>query len=186
MKLLCTFAFTLLLAPTAAHAQAFPTATRKTIQAGVAFSFAAPDVLNQPNTLNPYIEGYTAYADLGLARRVSAEAEYHGLTVLTPRDFGENSLLFGPRYSFALEDRANLYVKALGGMGSIVYQSPSFPPHTESHGVLAFGAGIEFRLSHHINLRPIDVEFQHWLGQSSGSTASINPFVTSIGAAWVY
>ncbi|MES2393483.1 MAG: outer membrane beta-barrel protein [Acidobacteriota bacterium] len=181
MKLFCTLALALF-ASTQLHGQAAPTATRTTIQAGGTFTFAAPDLLNQANTVNPYIEGYTIYADVGFARRFSVEAEYHGLTVLTPRDFGENSLLAGPRYSFALEDRANLYVKALGGLGNIVYQAPSFAAHTESHGVIAFGAGIEFRLTHHINLRPIDVEYQHWLSYPAG----LNPFVTSIGAAWVY
>jgi hypothetical protein len=181
LKLFCSLLLLASFAPSQLRAQASPTATRTPIQAGGSFSFAAPDFDNQPNVVSPYIEGYTAFFDLGLARRFSAEAEYHGLTVLTPRDFGQTSLLVGPRYSFALEDRANLYIKALGGVGHLVFQSPSYPPHTESYGVLALGAGIEFRLSRHINLRPIDVEYQHWL-----TSPSINPFVTSIGAAYIY
>jgi hypothetical protein len=169
-------------APLAALAQADPTATRTPIQAGAAFSFASPDYDNNSVIVNPYIQGGTAFADIGLARRISAEVEYRDLNLITPRDFGEKTFLAGPRYSFALEDRANLYIKAMGGMGQFVFNAPSYAPQTQSYGVVALGAGIEFRISRHINARPIDVEYQKWLSFPGG----LSPFVASIGFAYVY
>lgn len=169
-------------ATAAAHAQANPTATKASLQVGGGYTFASPDYLNSATATNPYIQGYTIFADLQTARRFGIEGEYHGLTVITPRDFGQTSLLFGPRFAFSMEDRARLYVKAMGGMGHMVFQTPSYPAHSDTYGVFTGGGGIEFRLSRHINLRPIDVEYQFWPGFPS---PGLKPFLTTISVAWV-
>ena len=185
---LFNFTATLLLGlatTTASHAQAYPTATRTPIQAGVAFSFASPGTnSNSSNGLvvqTPYIQGVTAFGDIGLTQRIGLEVTFHDLNLITPQDFGQTTILAGPRFSIALEDRANIYLKALGGIGRFNYQSPSYTPHSDSYAVAAFGGGIEFRLSRHINLRPIDAEYQIWPGYPTGT---LKPFITSIGAAY--
>jgi hypothetical protein len=169
-----------------ADAQAYPTATRTPIQVGAAFSFAAPDYgaqVTYGTSTTPYIQGFTAFGDIGLTRRIGAEAEFHDLSVVTPLDFGENSFLLGPRYSFALEDRANLYLKALGGIGRFNYQSPTYLPHSDSYGIVALGGGIEYHASNRINIRALDAEYQLWPGFQAHS---LHPFVISIGAAYLF
>ncbi len=179
------FVFTL---SAAAWAQALPAASREPLQVGVAFSFASPDYPPSnpsPNTLfspTPYVEGFTAFADAGISRRLAAELDLHYNSLITPRDIGEDAYLLGPRYSVALEDRANLYVKVLGGLGRFSYQSGTYAnPHTDTYGVVAFGGGIEFRATERFLVRALDLEYQIWPGFPP---KAINPIVTSIGAAY--
>jgi hypothetical protein len=162
---------------TAASAQAKPAATREPVQVGATFSFGNPDYTET------YIKGFTIFGDYSLVRRISAEVEYHDLDMLTPEGIGESSVLAGPRYAFSLEDRATLYVKALGGVGRIQFQSPKPNAGTYSYAVFAPGAGVEFRASHHINVRAIDLEYQLWPGfQPHG----LSPWVASMGTAWTF
>jgi hypothetical protein len=172
---------TLLAGSAAAKAQALPTASRPPVQVGVAWSFASSGYGNQEYAA--YIKGVTAFGDFGFTRRLSLEGDAHYTSLSTPDGIGENTYLIGPRYSIALEDRANVYVKVLGGVGRFSYKSPTYViPHTDTYGVLAFGGGIEFRLSPRINLRPIDIEIQPWQGFPHG----LVPIVTSIGIAYVH
>jgi hypothetical protein len=160
-----------------AHAQARPAATKDPVQLGATFSFGNPDYTET------YIKGYTIYGDYSIFRRLALEGEYHDLTWKTPDGVGEYSVVAGPRYSFAIEDRARLYVKALGGVGRIQFQKPKPNAGTDTYAVFAPGAGVEFRATHHINIRAIDFEYQLWPGfRPSG----LSPWVASTGAAWMF
>ena len=161
-----------------ARAQALPAATREPIEAGAAFSFGSPDYQNTPT----YVEGFTIFTDAGLSKRLAAELDLHYDSLITPLDIGENTYLIGPRYSVIREDRANIYVKALGGLGRFAYQSGIYSnPHADTYGVVAFGAGIEFRASQHLNIRAIDLEYQVWPGFPS---SALEPVVASTGLAY--
>lgn len=160
-----------------ADAQAKPTATREPVQVGVAFAFGSTDYTDA------YVKGFTVYGDLAVARRISVEAEYHNLNIITPDDVGVSSALIGGRYAFSLEERATLYVKAMGGIGHFTYDSPNPNPHTDSYGIFGPGAGIEFRASHRINIRAIDLEYQFWPGYKPNG---LSPWVASMGAAWTF
>ena len=176
-KLFLTVALATL--PIALSAQAIPAASRNPVQAGVAFSFASSDYGDA------YIKGFSIFGDYALSRRLSLEADIHQTSLATPDGIGENSYLIGPRYSVALEDRANIYVKALGGLGRFTYESGQQYSTTRSstYGIGAIGAGIEFRASTHINVRAIDLEYQFWPGfQPRG----LSPVVVSMGVAYVH
>ena len=161
-----------------AGAQALPAASREPLEVGAAFSFGSPGY--QDTTT--YVEGFTLFADAPIKRRLSAEVDWHYDSVITPIDVGEDTFLVGPRFSVIKEDRANIYVKVMGGVGHFDYQKGIYAnPHVESYGVLAFGAGIEYRISRYLNLRAVDLEFQKWPGfQPSG----ITPVVASTGLAY--
>jgi hypothetical protein len=160
----------------AANAQALPTATRSPIQVGAAFSFGSPDFGTA------YTRGVTAFGTVGFSRRFAVEADAHFDNLVTPQGVGENTFVVGPRYSIALEGRANVYVKLLGGVGQFKYNLPVFIPSSQTYGVLAGGGGIEYRLSTHINVRAIDLELQTWPGHPP---RGLTPFVASMGIAYV-
>jgi hypothetical protein len=159
------------------RAQAIPTATRSPVQIGVAGSIASSDF--GPD----YIKGFTLFGDLNFSRRLGVEAEFHDTSLSTPDNAGEQTYLVGPRYSIALEERANIYVKVLGGFGRFTYEPPQYIRRTFTYGVAAAGAGIEFRASSHFNVRAIDVEYQTWPGFPPHG---LSPFVATIGIAYVH
>ena len=168
----------------ASHAQAVPTATRPIrLQVGGGFSFATPDYAQRK------IEGFTGYADLDLTHKLGIEAEYHYISVITPTDIGENTILLGVRYSVFHHTRYNAYVKGLGGIGQFQYQSGSYAnPHTDTFGAYAIGGGIEVRATEHINVRAFDFEAQKWPGYVTPgyvNTGGISPYVSTIGVAYV-
>jgi hypothetical protein len=168
---------TLLAGSGIAAAQALPTASRAPIQVGIAGSFVSTDYAFD------YSKGITVYGDLGFTKRFSLEADVHQTSLSTPSGVGEDSYLVGPRYSLIMEDRANVYVKALGGIGRFVYEPKAFSnPHSNSYGAFAFGAGIEYQLSRRFNVRAIDIEYQTWPGYPP---RGLTPFVTTIGIAYV-
>lgn len=178
MRSACSVLILLLAASAVAKAQALPTASRQPIEAGVAFSFGSPAFQDTPT----YVEGFTVFGNLGLTGRLGAQVDLHLDSYLTPIDIGENTFLIGPRFSVLREDRANVYVKGMGGLGRFAYQANTYlNPHSDTYGVFAFGGGVEYRLSRSIDLRAIDLEFQTWPGFPSGS---IHPVVASIGFAW--
>jgi hypothetical protein len=161
-------------------AQALPAASREPVEVGAAFSFGSPSYNDTPT----YVEGLTVFGDLGFTRRIAAEFDLHFDSLLTPEDIGEDSYLIGPRFSVLREDRANVYLKALGGIGRFSYQSGSYAnPHTDTYGVVAFGAGIEFRVSRRFNVRAIDLEYQVWPGFAPGT---LHPVVASTGIAYSF
>jgi hypothetical protein len=171
------FAMLLISLSSSAKAQALPAASRAPIQVGVAWSFASSDYGYD------YIKGVTAFGDVGLSKRFSLEADVHYTSLSTPDGVGEDTYLVGPRYSIALEDRANVYVKALGGVGLFVFESPTFASRSSTYGVAAFGGGIEYRATPRINIRAIDIEYQAWPGFPPNG---LSPFVTTIGFAYVH
>ena len=159
------------------HAQALPTATRRPVQIGLGFSVAAPDYGER------YIQGFSLFGDIGLARRLGVEGDIHYVSLRTPTDVGENTYLIGPRYNLLHQDRFNAYIKGMGGVGRFVYQLGYFQqPHTNTFAAFSFGAGMEYRASRHINVRAIDIEAQKW---PNYSPHTLSPFVITFGAAYV-
>lgn len=178
MKALCSVFFLFAAAPGMAGAQALPTASREPIEVGAAFSFGSPD-FQQTTT---YVEGITLYANAGLRGRLAAQIDVHLDSFITPIDIGENTFQIGPRFSVLHEDRANVYVKAIGGLGTFAYQAGSYAvPQTYTYGVFSLGAGVEYRVSRRIDVRAIDLEFQNWEGFPGGT---LHPVVASMGLAW--
>lgn len=171
---------------TASYSQAVPMATRlKQAQVGAGFSFAIPDFGQT------YVKGFTIYGDLDLTHRLAIEADMHydSLDMFSSTGIGEQTYLIGPRFSLLRRDRLNAYAKLLGGVGRFQYKSGYFPdPHTDTFGAFAFGGGIDFRASQHLNIRAIDIEAQRWpgFGTPGRPAHGITPFVTTFGAAYIF
>ncbi|HEV2618514.1 MAG TPA: outer membrane beta-barrel protein [Acidobacteriaceae bacterium] len=156
------------------HAQALPTATAAgALQAGIGWSYALPDYGTDK------IQGITAFADFDFAAKVGVEAEYHYISLITPADLGENSVLVGPRYIIP-RGRYSLYAKALVGIGDIAIQEVQDNPQGGAGTYLAYGAGggIDYRIGRHLVARG-DFEYQHWSYRNG-----LTPMVITGGIAY--
>lgn len=172
-----SIAFLLWTSAQISHAQAAPTATRGgSFQLGGAFSFAKPDY-GQKN-----IKGFSAYGDYNFTRHLGIEGDIHLNSVFTPTDIGEDSYLIGPRYVFHF-NRLQPYAKFLGGFGRFKYQY-DYTPHTAyTYGIYAFGGGLDYHLSRHLNIRAVDFEYQNWPGFGANG---LTPMVWTFGAAYAF
>jgi hypothetical protein len=159
-------------------AQAAPTAIRRAaIQVGVAGSAYTLDYGEG------YEEGLTVYGDVDFTKHLGLEALYRNASIQTPHDIGENHLLIGPRYKFGL-GRFAPYAKGLFGEGTINFQKGyNFSAYSESYFIYALGGGVDVHVTRHVNVRPIDFEYQIWPGfQPHGLT----PYGFSVGAAYAF
>jgi hypothetical protein len=162
---------------TLSHAQAVPTASRYgSIQVGVG------GMIGNPDYAQTYIKGLTFYGDFDFMQHLGVDAEIH-YAVITPSDVSEDSYLIGPRYILR-HKRYSGYAKALFGIGRFGYQSGTYvSPSTATYGQFAVGAGVEYMATHHINVRPFDIEFQKWPGFSPHT---LSPVVYTFGVAYVF
>jgi hypothetical protein len=160
------------------HAQAIPTATRLggSIQLGVGGYISNPD-FGQSN-----IKGLTFYGDIDYGTHLGLEGVIH-YSVLTPSDVSENSYVAGPRYSIR-HKRFRGYAKVLFGAGHFGLQEGSFAnPNTSTYFEYVLGGGLEYRATHHINVRVFDFEAQKW---PSFADHGLSPYVGTIGVAYVF
>jgi opacity protein-like surface antigen len=158
------------------HAQAVPTASRGgSIQLGVGGMVLSPDYAQK------YVKGLTFYGDFDFTHNIGVEGEIH-YSVLTPTDLSENSYLIGPRYTLS-HKRLAVYGKVLFGLGRFGTQGGSFGVSaTSSYADYAFGGGVEYKVTHNINIRAFDIELQKWPGFPPNG---LSPIVYTFGAAYV-
>lgn len=157
-----------------AHSQALPTAVAKgQLQVGFDWSYAKPDYGEKA------IQGAGAYADFNFLPHIGAEAEYHYISLITPTDLGENSLLVGPRFVLP-HGRFDFYAKGLIGIGDIVIQEVADNPEGGAgrYTAIALGGGIDVAVSKHIIARG-DFEYQHW-----NYLTGLTPAVITFGASY--
>lgn len=159
------------------RAQAVPTATRAGIaQIGAGWGFSKPDFGGR-NT-----QGLTIYGSFDFTRHWGIAGDVHRHSMVTPADIGEDSYQIGPRYVFHYK-RLTPYIKAQAGLGRFKYQYDYTPHIGFTYGMFALGGGADYRLSHHINVRAIDFEYQRWPGFGNNG---LSPLVFSFGASYVF
>jgi len=168
-------------ATTQLQGQALPTATRTGIlQAGFGVSNASTDEFTSSGSR---ISGITGYVTFDIRGHIGIEADIHMLSIITPNDFAESSYLLGARYVW---HRRHLdpYVKVLGGIGRTSIQQPSqtYVPGTPgTYMAIAAAGGLDIRLSHHINVRAIDFEYQTW---PNFPPNGLSPTIITCGVAY--
>jgi opacity protein-like surface antigen len=168
----------------AASAQVVPSATRGqfSVTAGALGSVFQPDFSNSngvgeaPNR----IYGVGAFVDLKFTRWVQIEAEGRWSRFNTTvggftEDNSEDTYLIGPRlpihhFNFL---HATPYAKVLVGVANAPFLSnPSL--------ALAYGGGVDFRLTRHFSLRAPDFEYQQW----RVSPTELYPYGVSVGVSY--
>jgi hypothetical protein len=184
MRLFCVFLFTIFLfaGAVAADAQVVHSATGRqvSITAGGMASMFQPDYAGfgiaqagpQP------LFGVGAYVDVRLRRWVQFEAEGRWLRWNQYNGISQDNYLIGPRLPVYRFWKATVYGKALGGFSRM-----SFDTYGD-HGNftdLAFGGGVDVKLTRKISVRAADFEYHFW---PQWGNSTLKPYGASMGVSY--
>jgi hypothetical protein len=166
-----------------ARGQVVPAATAGSfhLSAGGLGSLAQPDYNGIAITTSPNrIYGPGAYVDIHFSRWIQIEGEGRWLRFnklinrYLPNGNGETTYLIGPRIPIVTFHRVTPYGKFLVGLGSANFiDGNAF--------VLAYGGGVDYRLTHRLTLRAVDFEYQQWRINSS---TTLWPYGGSVGVSY--
>jgi hypothetical protein len=167
-----------------AHAQASPTATRfGDFKIGGGFTSLSSDYLSSR------FNGAAAYADLDFTHHLGVEAEFHFATDSNGSGEYEKTYEIGGRYHRTY-GRFLPYAKVLVGRGVYNYTQPYradlstsvryLPVANLAYTLIAAGAGVDYKLLHHVYLRG-DWEYQRWFNFQG---SSLSPNLLTVGAAY--
>jgi len=177
------------LSPLATPAQSLPAAFRGqlSVTVGAFGSAAQPDYNPDTGTVEAgpqRLYGVGTYVDVKLSRWIQLEGEgkwmrfnqYKGTFQQSPGLY-QDSYLAGPRIPFQF-GRFMPYGKVLVGVGRMpdAYLGSSV-------FAVAYGGGLDYRLSKRFKLRVVDFEYQQWNATDSAST-TLHPYGASIGLGY--
>jgi opacity protein-like surface antigen len=148
-----------------ARAQVVPAATGRifSLNAGGLGSVFQPDYAGEgvAQTSPNRLYGVGAYVDAHFSRWVQIEAEGRWSRFNQYYPFGsppgnsEDTYLIGPRVPILTFHRLTPYGKFLAGLGGGDFL-------TGNTFVMAYGGGVDYRLSRRFTLRAFDFEYQQW------------------------
>jgi hypothetical protein len=180
-----------------AHAQVVPTAAARqfSITAGGMASIFQPDFKGDwacagpclaPSQIlypaaqssNQPLFGAGAYVDIKLTRWVQLEAEGRWQRFNEYADISQDNYLIGPRYPVYRLGRSKLYAKALFGYSKMNFDV--FGDHGKFTD-LAFGGGVDVKLTKRVSLRAVDFEYQYW---PQWGNSTISPYGASMGISY--
>lgn len=150
---------------TVAHAQARPA------------GFQDADILAAGGTGSGYYVQYgerkmlgaTAFVDFDRRRPLGIEAEAQWQEYRQFANVHVETYSVGPRYHHAF-GRYRPYVKGMVGLGDFNF------PYSLANGrylIVTGGGGADVRLSHHVQIRAVDVEYQDWLQFTFGKMTTL-------------
>jgi hypothetical protein len=178
MSLKSTFALFLLAVLTIGAAsvqtQVLPTAFRSPISltVGGTASVFRPDYV-------PYkLGGVGAYVDLNIFHGIGIEAEGRWQRFNEFEGVSQDNYLIGPRVKVLHIWRAQPYVKGLVGFTNMNFGSNY---GTGRFTTLAFGGGVDLKVTRRLSVRAIDFEYQYW---PSFLGDSLKPYGASVGIGY--
>jgi hypothetical protein len=185
--------FSILLAAGAVclQAQVVPTAFARpfSLTVGGTASIYQPDFAGEWETQSPWLPiaqsstqplfGAGAYVDMRLTRWVQLEAEGHWQHFNQFAGISQDNYLAGPRLPIYHFREATVYGKALGGLSEMTFGNGVHGHYP--YGTLAFGGGMDGKLTKRISLRAFDVEYQYW---PSWNNSTLSPYGVSAGVGY--
>jgi len=166
-------------------AQVVPSATARqlSITAGAMGSAFQPDYAGggvaeaSPNRLY----GFGAYVDVKFTRWVQIEAEGRWLRLNQYANINQTNYLIGPRLPiYRLHFwRATPYAKVLIGYSKMNFE---FNEATGRFTDLAYGGGLDVKLTNRIRLRAFDFEYQQW--PKWVNNQQLYPYGASVGVGY--
>ncbi len=164
-SILALFSILLAAATLSARAQVVPSATGRqlSVTAGAMASAFQPDYAGggvadaSPNRLY----GVGTYVDVKFTRWVQIEAEGRWLRYNQLANINETNYLIGPRLPiYRLHFwRATPYAKVLIGLGDMNFE---FNEATGRFTDIAYGGGLDVKVTRRISVRAFDFEYQQW------------------------
>jgi len=136
--------------------------------------------------IHGYMAGVGTYVDVKVTPWVQFEGEARWMRFNKP-DGGiyEDNYLIGPRLPiYKLHFwKATPYAKGLVGYGKLNFENGN---GWGRYTAIAFGGGLDIRMSKRLTLRAPDFEYQMWPSWSEGSakTYTLKPYGLSIGVAY--
>jgi len=128
-------------------------------------------------TVNQPLFGPGAFVDVRFRRWVQLEGEARWLRFNRPNDIHQDNYLVGPRIPVYRFWKATLYGKALGGFSRM---DLGYGYHG-NFTAIAFGGGMDIKLTRKISIRAFDGEYQYW--PSWGNT-KLTPYGASAGISY--
>jgi hypothetical protein len=168
-----------------ARAQVVPSAegNRISITAGGLGSLFQPDYGGGgvPGTSPNRLYGVGAFVDVKFTRWVQIEAEGRWLRFNEFLNIDEDNYLIGPRLPIQRLRfwKATPYAKALIGYGKMNFEYNDAYGHFTD---IAFGGGLDIKLTRKINVRAIDFEYQDW--PTWVNNQSLKPYGFSAGFSY--
>jgi hypothetical protein len=174
-----------------AYGQVVPSAFAKglSLRAGGEASVYQPDYtgfgIPEHAPFSNYLYGIGTYVDLKVTPWIQFEAEGRWLRFRQVDGIYEDNYLIGPRlpiYRWHFR-RATPYAKVLIGYGKLNFEDGNgWGRYTQ----LAYGGGLDIKMSKRINVRLPDVEYQQWLNwtEGSGKTYNLFPYGVSVGVSY--
>jgi len=179
-----SFLFALLFALSMmAKAQVVETATARQfrIDAGGMGSAFWPNDGSNPVYGNSadYLLGVGTYVDFHFTHWFQLEGEARWLRFHEYKGENQDHYLVGPKVPIKRYGNAQIYGKAMIGVGKMTF------PNNYGYGTftaLAFGGGVDYRLSRKITFRAVDFEFQDW--PNFLPAFNIHPYGVSVGMSY--
>jgi Outer membrane protein beta-barrel domain len=170
-------------AVTSANAQVIESAAARQfrIDAGAMGSIFAPND-NVPNLYGPgagHLYGVGTYVDMHFTHWFQLEGEARWLRIGQFYGEHQDNYLIGPKVPLYRIGRAQTYGKVMIGLGKETF------PHNAGYGsftALAYGAGLDYRLSRKFTVRAVDFEFQEWPKWLNNT--QLYPYGVSVGMAY--
>ena len=183
MKPTAVILLVLSVATLSAKAQVIESANVRTfsLNAGGMVSGFVPNDGSAPvyGTGASYLLGVGTYVDLHFTHWIQVEGEARWLRFNQYAGENQDNYLIGPKVPVVRFGRANVYGKAMIGAGKMTF------PNKYGYGTftaLAFGGGVDYRLSRKVTLRAVDFEYQDW--PKFLPNFSIHPYGVSVGMAY--
>jgi hypothetical protein len=167
-----------------ARAQVVPSATGRpfSLTAGGLASAFQPDYMGGgiAQTSTNRIYGVGAYVDVKCTRWIQVEAEGRWLRFNQLANIYQDNYLIGPRLPIPHAHiwRATPYAKVLVGYANMNFE------FNEVHGRftdIAYGGGVDIKLTRRISVRAIDFEYQQW---PEWLSSSLSPYGASVGVGY--
>ena len=121
--------------------------------------------------------GPGAYVDVRLRRWIQFEGEARWMRFNRYADIHQDNYLAGPRIPVYHFWKANLYGKALGGFSRMDLGAGVHGSFT----TVAFGGGMDIKLTRKISIRAFDGEYQYW---PSWGNSKLFPYGASAGIGY--
>jgi hypothetical protein len=182
------FSILFLAGAVAASAQVVPSATGRqvSITAGGIASAFQPDFAGVWDNNGAVAQagprplyGVGAYVDVRLKRWVQFEAEARWMRWNQYQSIYQDNYLIGPRLPVYHFWKATVYGKALAG-----YSKMNFDSGTGDYGnftTIAFGGGVDIKLTKRISLRAADFEYQYYPYWGNNT---LSPYGVSVGVGY--
>jgi len=126
-----------------------------------------------------YLLGVGTYVDLHFTHWFQVEGEARWLYFHQYAGEHQDTYLIGPKVPIKRFGSAQIYGKALIGLGRMTF------PNNYGNGsftALAFGGGMDYRVSRKVTFRAVDFEFQDW--PDFLPDFNIHPYGVSVGMSY--